>query len=238
MLRARPPARTVAALPADATVAAVVPVFDEAVTIAGVLEELRRAGIVRVIVVDGGSSDGTAEIARADGAVVVSELRRGYGRACAAGAEVAASDIVVFLDGDGSDDPAFVPQLLHCILEDGAVLALGARSGREPGALLAHQMLGNRLVSLLVRVLHGVHIDDVPPLRAIRADVLRSLELREMTYGWPTEMIVKTAAAGLPIAQVHVRTRRRAGGESKIAGRLWPSVMAGLGMMRVVLRAR
>ena len=238
MLGGRPQARSVAALPQDATIAAVVPVLDEAATIAGVLTELRQVGIGRVIVVDGGSSDGTAEIARAAGAVVISELRRGYGRACAAGAAVAGSDIVVFLDGDGSDDPAFIPQLLRCVVEDGAVLALGARSGREPGAMLAHQMLGNHLVSLLLRLLHGVRIDDVPPLRAIRADVLTGLALREMTYGWPTEMIVKTAKAGLPIAQVHVRTRRRAGGESKIAGRLWPSLMAGLGMVRVVLLAR
>ena len=167
-----------------------------------------------------------------------SELRRGYGRACLTGAESAESDIVVFLDGDGSDDPAFIPQLLACIREDGAVLALGARSRREPGAMLAHQMLGNRLVSSLVRHLHGVRVDDVPPMRAIRSDVLTGLALREMTYGWPTEMIVRTARAGLPIAQVHVRTRRRRGGESKIAGRLWPSLMAGAGMVRVVLRTR
>ena len=99
-------------------------------------------------------------------------------------------------------------------------------------------MLGNRLVSLLVRLLHGVRVDDVPPMRAIRSDALARLGLREMTYGWPTEMIVQTARAGLPIAQVHVRARRRGGGESKIAGRVWPSLMAGLGMVRVVLRAR
>ena len=203
-----------------------------------VLGEVREAGVDRVFVVDVGSRDGTAQLARDAGAIVVSELVRGYGRACMTGAEAAGSEIIVFLDGDGSDDPAFIPRLVDCILDGGAVLALAARSSREPGALLGHQMLGNRLVSALVGILHGVRIDDVPPMRAIRSDVLAGLGLREMTYGWPTEMIVRTARAGLPISQVHVRARRRAGGESKIAGRLWPSVMAGVGMVRVVLRTR
>ena len=163
-----PSARPLSRLRPDATVAAVIPVLDEAATIVGVLAELREAGSHASIVVDGGSRDGTAELAHRAGAVVIREPRRGYGRACLAGAAAAASDIVVFLDGDGSDDPAFIPNLLGCILEGGAVLALAARSRREPGALLAHQMLGNRLVSLLVRLLHGVRVDDVPPMRAIR----------------------------------------------------------------------
>ena len=238
MRRAQPSARPLEPLGRDASVAAVVPVLDEATTIVSVLAELREVGVARIIVVDGGSRDGTGELADRAGAVVIREPRRGYGRACLTGAEAAGSDIVVFLDGDGSDDPAFIPQLIECIREGGAALALGARSHREPGAMLAHQMLGNRLVSALVRLLHGVRVDDVPPMRAIRSDVLTGLGLREMTYGWPTEMIVRTARAGLPIAQVHVRTRRRRGGESKIAGRLWPSLMAGAGMVRVVLRTR
>jgi glycosyltransferase involved in cell wall biosynthesis len=238
MRRAQVSTRTLPPLRRDASVAAVVPVLDEAAAIVGVLAELRDVGVERIVVVDGGSRDGTAELAQDAGAVVIRELRRGYGRACLTGAEAAGSDIVVFLDGDGSDDPAFIPQLLACIREGGAALALGARSRREPGAMLAHQMIGNRLVSALVSHVHGVRVDDVPPMRAIRSDVLTGLRLREMSYGWPTEMIVRTARAGLPIAQVHVHTRRRRGGESKIAGRLWPSLMAGAGMVRVVLRSR
>lgn len=224
-------------LPRDATIAAVIPVLDEAGTITSVIGELRNAGISRVVVVDGGSTDRTVERARAAGAEVIHEPRRGYGRACSAGATAAGCDIVLFLDGDGSDNPAFAPQLIDCVLNGGAALALGARTRREPGAMLAHQLAGTRLVSVLLRVRHGVHIDDVPPMRAIRSDVLANLDLREMSYGWPTEMIVKTAAVGHPIAQIHVRARPRGSGQSKIAGRLWPSLKAGARMVRVVLRA-
>jgi glycosyltransferase involved in cell wall biosynthesis len=212
-----------------------VPVLDEAATIGPLLDELRAAGITELIVVDGGSCDGTADVARAAGAVVVAEPRRGYGQACAAGGAATRAQVLVFLDGDGSDDPAFVPSLVARVRDGHAALALGVRTRHEPGAMLAHQMLGNRLVTALLGLVHGVVVADIPPMRAIRHDVLDALQMREMTYGWPTEMIVKTARAGLPIAQVDVRARRRAGGESKIAGRLAPSLMAGVRMLGAVL---
>jgi hypothetical protein len=144
--------------------------------------------------------------------------------------------VIVFLDGDGSDDPAFLPAVLEPVLTGRAVLSLGARTRREPGAMLPHQRLGNRLVALLVRLVYGVRLRDVPPMRAIRRDVLEELALTEMTYGWPTEMIVKTARAGLPIAEVEVRSRARLGGDSKIAGRALPSTLAGAQMLAVVAR--
>ena len=225
-----------APLPAPARVAAVIPVLDEAATITSVLAELRAVGIVEVVVVDGGSSDGTPDLAAAAGAVVVAERRRGYGRACAAGAAATTADVVVFLDGDGSDDPAFVPSLLADVCDDGAALALGVRTRCEHGAMLPHQVLGNRVVAGLLWLVHGVAVSDIPPMRAVRRDVLERLDMREMTYGWPTEMIVRTARAGLPITQIDVRARCRAGGESKIAGRLAPSLMAGVRMVGVVLR--
>jgi glycosyltransferase involved in cell wall biosynthesis len=189
-----------------------------------------------VIVVDGGSEDGTVEAARAAGASVVVERRRGYGRACAAGAASTDAQVVAFLDGDGSDDPAFLPSVLEPVLAGGAALALGARTRREPGALLPHQLLGNRLVALLVRIVYGERLRDIPPMRAVRRDVLEGLALREMTYGWPTEMIVRTARAGLPIAEVEVACRARRGGQSKIAGRALPSARAGARMLAVVAR--
>jgi hypothetical protein len=99
-----------------------------------------------------------------------------------------------------------------------------------------HQRLGNRLVARLVRLVYGVPVHDVPPMRAIRRDALERLELRELSYGWPTEMMVKTARAGLPIVEVEVPSRPRRGGESKIAGRAWPSVKAGAVMLAVVAR--
>jgi hypothetical protein len=143
---------------------------------------------------------------------------------------------VVFLDGDGSDNPAFLPAVLEPVLAGRAALALGARRTAEAGALLPHQRLGNAVVAALVRLLYGVRLRDVPPLRAVRRDVLEYLALSEMTYGWPTEMIVKTARAGLPIAEVAVHSRTRRGGASKIAGRALPSARAGVQMLAVVAR--
>ncbi len=223
-------------LPVRPRVVAVVPALDEEEALPQVLAELPPGVLDEVIVVDGGSRDATVAVARAGGARVVEERRRGYGRACATGAAGTDADVIVFLDGDGSDDPAYLPDVLGPVLAGEAALALGARREREPGAVLAHQRLGNALVATLVRLLYGVRLHDVPPLRAIRRDVLCDLALREMTYGWPTEMIVKAARADLSIVEVPVRTRARRGGDSKIAGRAWPSARAGALMLAVVAR--
>jgi hypothetical protein len=217
-------------------VAAVIPALNEAEALPRVLGEFPAGAVDEVIVVDGGSRDGTAEAAREAGAGVLVETRRGYGRACAVGAASIDADVIVFLDGDGSDDPACLPDVLEPILAGRAALSLGARTQREPGALLPHQLLGNRLVALLVRLVYGVRLRDIPPMRAVRRDVLERLALTEMTYGWPTEMIVKAARAGLPIAEVEVVCRVRRGGESKIAGRAFPSALAGARMLAVVAR--
>ena len=217
-------------------VAAVIPALDESEALPRVLREFPAGAVDEVIVVDGGSRDSTAEAAREAGARVVVETRHGYGRACAVGAESADADVIVFLDGDGSDDPACLPRLVEPVLAGRAALSLGARLRREPRALLPHQLLGNRLVTLLLRLVYGVRLHDVPPMRAVRRDVYDGLALTEMTYGWPTEMIVKAARAGLPIAEVEVACRARRGGESKIAGRAVPSALAGARMLAVVAR--
>jgi hypothetical protein len=217
-------------------VAAVIPALNEAEALPRVLGEFPVGAVDEVIVVDGGSRDGTAEAAREAGAQVLVETRRGYGRACAVGAASTDAGVIVFLDGDGSDDPACLPDVLEPILTGRAALSLGARTQREPGALLPHQLLGNRLVALLVRLVYGVRLRDIPPMRAARRDVLERIALTEMTYGWPTEMIVKTARAGLPVAEVEIVCRARRGGESKIAGRALPSALAGARMLAVVAR--
>jgi Glycosyl transferase family 2/Glycosyltransferase family 87 len=219
-----------------ARVAAAIPALNEAESLPRVLAEFPRGAVDEVIVVDGGSVDRTADAARAAGARVVVEPRRGYGRACATGAEAADAEVIVFLDGDGSDDPAAIARLVAPVSDGRAALALGARTHPERGAMHPHQRLGNRLVARLVRLVYGVPVHDVPPMRAIRRDVLERLELRELSYGWPTEMMVKTARAGLPIVEVEVPSRPRRGGESKIAGRAWPSVKAGAVMLAVVAR--
>ena len=228
--------RELAPLPSRPRVVAVIPVLNEEEALPGVLAELRQTRVDEIVVVDGGSSDGSVAAAEQAGARVVVELRRGYGRACATGAAACQADVIVFLDGDGSDDPAYVERLLAPVLAGTAALSLGARVDREPGALLHHQRAGNQLVALLVRVVFGLRVRDIPPLRAVRRDALERVALREMTYGWPTEMIVKCVGAGLPVVEIAVRSRRRRGGESKIAGRLWPSARAGALMLAVVLR--
>ena len=142
----------------------------------------------------------------------------------------------MFLDGDGGDDPAVLPALLEPVLAGRAALSLAARVELEPGAQQPHQRLGNALVALLMRVVYGLRVRDVPPMRAIRRDALEALALREMTYGWPTEMMVKAARASLPIAEVPTRACARRGGESKISGRLVPSARAGALMLHVMAR--
>jgi Glycosyl transferase family 2 len=227
---------SLAPLPQRPRVAAVIPALNEVDALPALLRELPDGVVDEVIVVDGGSHDGTPEAARAAGARVLEETRRGYGRACAAGAAATEADVVVFLDGDGSDDPAALPGVLEPVLAGRAALSLGARAELDPGAEALHQRLGNRVVALLMRTVYGLAVRDVPPMRAIRRDALDSLELREMTYGWPTEMMVKAARSGLPIAEVDVRFRARRGGTSKISGRVGPSARAGALMLTVMAR--
>ena len=217
-------------------VAVVIPVLNEVEALPGVLGELVSAPVDEVIVVDGGSTDGTREVAEVAGARVVLEPRRGYGRACLTGVESTDADVVVFLDGDGSDDPADLERVLAPVVVGKAGLALGRRCEPEAGAQHRHQQLGNRLVSALVRWWYGAPVHDIPPFRAVRRDVLEELGLRELTYGWPTEMVVKIALAGYPIAEVEVASRARRGGESKVSGRLVPSAKAGARMLGVVAR--
>ncbi len=225
-----------APLPTDVRVAAVIPALDEAEAIGGILASWPPGITDEIIVVDGGSRDATAAIAQAGGARVVVEPRRGYGRACAAGAAATDAEVVVFLDGDGSCDPADLAEVLDPVLRGEAALSLGARTHPDDGAMSVHQRAGNALVCAVLRLTHGTRVRDIPCMRAIRADTLASLEMREGTYGWPTEMIVKALRDGHVIAERPVSFRRRRGGQSKVAGRLGPSARAGTRMLAVALR--
>jgi glycosyltransferase involved in cell wall biosynthesis len=222
------------------TVAVVIPALNEAASIGVVLAAIPPTHVDEVIVVDGGSTDDTAAIAQEAGARVVLESQRGYGRACAAGVRAATSDVVVFLDADGADDPAQVAELLAPIQAGQADLVLGSRLAGEmaPGAMPWHQQFGNWLSAFLFRVLYKLPVTDLSPFRAINRDALLSLDMQEMTYGWPTEMIAKAARRGLRIVEIPVRYRPRRGGKSKISGTLRGTVLATWYILGGILRYR
>jgi glycosyltransferase involved in cell wall biosynthesis len=210
------------------SVAVVIPTFNEAAAIAGVIAELPR--VHEVIVADGGSTDGTQAIARAAGARVI-DAGRGYGRACLAGAEAAGSacEVIVFLDGDGADRGDLLPLIAGPVLagQFDLVLASRTRGRRDPGSMLWHQVLAGRLAGFGIGLLYGVRYSDMCAFRALRRDVLRRLDMQEMTYGWNIEMQMKAARAGLRIQEIAMPYRRRAGGESKVAGSFNGTLRAG-----------
>lgn len=205
-----------------AVVYAVIPCFEEEEAIAPVVTAALAQGVDQVIVVDGGSRDRTAERARAAGAHVVVEARRGYGRALQTGIGAAGADaqILLFIDGDGSDRPEFIPALVAPIVEGRAVFAHGSRvlGEREPGSLSLQQRLAGRVAGLLLRIVYGARFTDMSPFRAIRRDALERLGMRESSYGWNLEMLMRVAAAGLATTEIAVGQRCRRGGVSKVSG--------------------
>jgi hypothetical protein len=226
--------------PAHASrITVIIPALNEAGNIRQLVEEVRRTVAAHVIVVDNGSTDVTADEARAGGAVVATEPRRGYGYACAAGVAAATdADILVFLDGDYSFLPQELPRLLEPILAGRADMALGSRElGHiEPGAMPLHQRFGNWLVSRLMNRLYGLAITDLGPYRAIRRSLLAQLDMQEMTYGWPTEMIVKGARQGARIVEAPVSYHSRRAGRSKVSGTLRGTLLAARYILGVTLR--
>ena len=203
-------------------VAVVVPCLNESEPIGGVVREILSQGVDEVVVVDNGSTDGTAREAAAAGARVVSEPRRGYGRACAAGVAAlrAETEIVCFLDGDGSDVPAFLPAVVAPVAAGTADFVMGSRlrGVREPGSMTPQQIVAGWLSGVLLRVAYGARFTDMSPFRAIRLDRLRALGMSEQTFGWNLEMQMRVAAAGWRILEIPVDHRGRRGGVSKVSG--------------------
>ncbi len=222
-------------------VAIVIPALNEEAAIHQLLAELPQDFAQWVIVVDNGSTDATATVAQRSGAVVASEPMHGYGRACLKGFKTACSlgaEIVIFMDGDGSDDPIDLPMMLRPISEGRADFVIGSRVGElaERGAVPAQARLGNWLVSCMIRLLYGVHLHDIGSFRVVRCSLLETIEMREMTYGWPVEMLVKAARAHYRIVELPVHYRHRSHGRSKVAGTITGSMKAAYYMLSTTLR--
>ncbi len=225
----------------DQKIALIIPALDEEEAIGPVVEAVDRAVVDRVIVVDNGSSDQTSKKAKAAGAEVLSQPRRGYGSACLTGIAAATeADVLVFLDGDGSDNPGQIPDMLEFMIENQADLVVGSRvlGSAEPGALTPLQTFGNALTCTLVRLFWGVSYTDLGPFRAIGGRALARLGMTDPDFGWTIEMQVKAAQLGLRIVEMPVDYRLRSAGRSKVSGTILGSWRAGKTILGYVFGAK
>ncbi len=226
------------------SVCLIIPVYNEAETIGLVLKEAlalppNPAYTLEILVIDGGSKDGTTEIVAALGVRVVRQRGKGYGAACFTGYEEAHNAaILLYLDGDYSDPPLAADLLLTKMLVEKADLALGSRTlGKfEKGALPIHAIWGNWLVVKVIGLLYRQHFTDLPSFKAIRREVLTSFQMQEFTYGWTTEMLVKAARSKCKIVEIGVDYRRRGGGKSKVSGTFKGTIKAAYYLLKTVLR--
>ena len=216
----------------------VIPAFNEEQAIGDVVGAVPVDAVHEIIVVDNGSTDDTARNASSAGARVIQEPRPGYGSACLAGANAAAgADVIVFLDGDRSDDPKQLHLIAGPVLDHQADLVIGSRikGTLEKGAMPLHGRLGNRFIVFLLQRLYGANITDIGSFRAIKAQTLGNLNMEQMTYGWPVEMVVKAARKGLRIQSVPINYRKRIG-QSKVTGTLRGTILASYYMFFVPLK--
>jgi glycosyltransferase involved in cell wall biosynthesis len=218
----------------------VIPAFNEARSIGLVVDDIPEDLVEEVIVVNNGSTDETEHNAARAGATVLRETRKGYGWACLRGLEYAlakAPDIIVFLDGDYSDHPNEMDELVRPILMGEADLVIGSRiaGNREPGAMLPQALIGNRVACGLMRLIWGAQFTDLGPFRAITADALKTIQMEDKTYGWTIEMQIKAVKAGLRCREVPVSYRRRIG-VSKVTGTFAGTVRASAKILFTIAR--
>jgi len=222
--------------------ALIIPALNEAGSIADLLAQIPPGLFTQIIVVDNGSRDRTASLARQAGAQVVEEPRRGYGQACLAGlAQLQpGTSAVAFIDADLSDDPGDLARLVRFFDAGAYDLAIGSRvlGTPEPGSLTLLQRFGNALATRLIRWMWGVSFTDLGPLRILSLEALRRLDLGDRDFGWNVEMQAKAARLGLKVGEVAVSYRRRHAGESKISGTVIGSIRAGAKILLTIYRCR
>ena len=220
-------------------VSIIIPVLNEVESIGQVVRSMPWHLIAECIVVDNGSTDGTAAIAAFEGARIINSPR-GYGAACLAGSNAAlsSSTVLVYMDGDGSDILDDLPRLIDPILTNQADFVIGSRirGTREPGSMLPSQVFAGRLVGILLRLTIGVRYTDMGPFRAIRRTSLEELKMSELTYGWNLEMQIKAAKQKIRILEIPVDYRNRIGGTSKVSGNLRASLQAAIRILQVLVR--
>ncbi len=217
-------------------VSVIIPALNEERAIAKVIDDIPKTLVHEIIVVDNGCTDQTAEIAQRNGAKVVKEPHKGYGSACMMGIKkVNSSDIIVFLDGDYSDDPTQMHTLVEPIKKGIADFVIGTRVPCEKGAMLPQAVFGNRLATYLMKVLFNAQFSDLGPFRAIRYEHLCALNMQDKNYGWTIEMQLKAAKSGMTILEVPVRYRKRIG-TSKISGTFIGSIRAGVKILTSLFR--
>jgi glycosyltransferase involved in cell wall biosynthesis len=215
-----------------------IPALNEEKSIGSVIDDIPRDIVKEIVVIDNGSTDNTSGVVRDHGATALYESTKGYGHALMKGIDHIASkkpDILVFLDGDYSDFPAEIPDVIRPILEQGVDMVIGSRvlGEHEKGALLPQARFGNWLSTFLIRLFWGYRFTDLGPFRAIRYDKFLALDMKELAYGWTVEMQIKAAKMKYKCTEVPVKYRRRIG-TSKVTGTISGSVKAGIGILRTI----
>ncbi len=223
-------------------IAVVIPAFNEELSIGHVIDAIPKEIVTTIVVCNNGSTDSTEKIAREHGALVVTENRKGYGWACLKGLDFLKTDppeIVVFMDGDFSDYPEELPNLVNPILENGQDMVIGSRvlGIREKKSLTPQQVFGNWLATKLIHLFYGIRYTDLGPFRAIRWDKLEALNMTDKTYGWTIEMQIKAAKNKYKIMEVPVNYKQRIG-VSKVSGTVKGTIMAGIKIIFAVFKYR